>query len=245
VRSTPIAVWVLLALVAAAIAFAPAALVDGPLAAKSAQRLRLADASGFWWNGRGTLATSDGVARVPVAWRTEFLPLARGTLVLQLAGGNDAASGTITLGPGRTSVRALHVSVPAAAATALDPRLQPLALGGSVTLDAPSLVADSAGRSGSLAGEWRRARIVAGPRVLELGTVTVVAAAGERFAGTIRNSGGDVALDGSFAERAGALEATLVLRPSSSAPEDVRALVQSLGAPDGAGGVRTEWRSNG
>jgi hypothetical protein len=245
VRRTPIVVALgALALVVAAIALAPATLFDGPLAARSAHRLRLADASGFWWRGRGALATSDGAARVPVAWRIELFPLARGDFVLQLDGDDDSMSGTMTLGHGRTAVRGLHVSVPAAVMTALDPRLQSLAFGGRVTLDTPSFAADAAGRFGALGAEWRRARIVAGARVLDFGTVAVAAPAGDKLAGTIRNAGGDVALDGSFGERSGALEAMLVLRPSPSATDDVRALVQSLGAPDGAGGVRVAWRSD-
>jgi hypothetical protein len=233
-------------LFAAVLVLAPAALIDRPLAARRGDRLRLADASGFWWNGRGTLAAADGTARVPVAWRIELAALARGTLVVRLEDGDDARpAGTLSVDGERAVIRGLHVRVPAAFITALDRRLQVLALGGDVTLDAPAFAYERTGRGGSLAAEWHRARVVTGAVIVDLGTVTLsTAAAGPPLSGVIRNTGGDVALDGTFADRAGVLDATLSVRPGAAAPEAVRALLPSLGTPDGAGGVRVAWRSD-
>jgi hypothetical protein len=58
-------VGMVLAVAAAAIALAagiaPAALLDGPLAARTQQRLRFVDATGVWWHGRGVVASADGL----------------------------------------------------------------------------------------------------------------------------------------------------------------------------------------
>ena len=61
-------------LAAAAFAFAPAALLDRALAMRTQDRLRFVDASGVWWKGGGAIATADGSARLPIAWRVDPAP---------------------------------------------------------------------------------------------------------------------------------------------------------------------------
>lgn len=63
--------------VAAVAVLAPASLVEAPLAARTQNRVRLSESTGFWWKGRGTLALGDGSARLPIAWRMELPPLLR------------------------------------------------------------------------------------------------------------------------------------------------------------------------
>ena len=87
-----------------------------------------------------------------------------------------------------------------------------------------------------------------GAVIVDLGTVTLsTAAGGPPPARGLGNTGGDGGRDGTGAARApgrGVLDATVTVRPGAAAPEAVRALLPSLGTPDGAGGVRVAWRSD-
>ena len=246
-RALAYALCGVLALVAAVAGFAPATLLDAPLALHTQQRLRLADARGFWWHGRGILASADGSARVPIGWRVELVPLARATLVVHLDDAVDPAApqGTLTLSRQRIDLRDLHLRAPAALAAALDPRLQAVAIGGTLTVDAPTFTARGDAREGSANGRWDRARVVIGETVVDLGTVTLGASStNHALTGTLRNAGGDLALDGTLATHAGGVEVALVLRPAAGAPEPVRRMLSLLGPPDAAGGVRVAWRSD-
>ena len=235
-----------LLLVAGAAALAPAALLDSPLAARTHDRLRLADAHGFWWRGRGAIVTADGAIRMPIGWRVDLAPLARGALVFHLASVDDAApGGTIAITEGRTDVRDLHLQVPAAGIGALDPRLKTFALGGNVTVDVPAVTSHGDVRTGGVNARWDRARVAAGAEAMDLGTVSLATAPGANpLAGTIRNVAGDIAIDGTFADRAGVLDVTLSLRPTAAAPDIVHRTLAMLGTPDATGGVRVAWRSD-
>jgi hypothetical protein len=230
---------------AAAIAFAPAALLDAPLAARTGDRLRLVDAGGFWWNGQGVVSTADGRARIPVAWRIEMGPLAQGLVVIRLAGVDAAApSGIATTGRDGTHIRDLRLRVPAAVVGAVDPRLQSVALGGNVAVDVPSFAASGTRHTGSVNATWENARLVSAATVVDLGTVSLTASpTGNGVAGTVRNTGGDVAIDGTLTDRTGVLEAILTLKPAGAAPDAVRSVLPLLGVPDGSGGARVTWRS--
>ena len=233
-------------LAVAVIAFAPAAVLDRPLAARTADRLRLIEASGFWWKGRGAIATADGAARVPLAWRIEPASLARGALAIRLVeDGGATPIGTITVQRGDVVVRALHLWMPAALIGAFDPRLRYVALGGGVTVDAPSFTARGTAYSGTLDATWHDARVAVGDAVLSLGAVSLAAVpAAEGLTGTIGNTGGEVTIDGTLAGRAGALDASLTLRPNATASDAVRRVLPLIGAPDNAGAVRIVWRSD-
>ncbi len=127
---------------------------------------------------------------------------------------------------------------------ALVPALNALAWGGDVVLQAPSLTWRDGSGTGRLDATWRRARVIAAGFALDLGTVTMSAApAGGAVAGTIRNSGGDVAIEGTVDDRAGVVDVALTLTPTSTAPEAVRRMLLLVGPSDGAGGVRMTWRS--
>lgn len=234
-------------LLVAVIGFAPAAWLDRPLATRTQDRLRLVDAEGRWWNGRGSIATADGATRVPVAWRLNFAPLLRGRLAVWLdRGGDDARpSGAITAHDGGIELRDLQLRVPARIVAAFAPTLQNLVFGGDVSVQAPVFAWESGSVSGTLAAQWRRARLLAGDAVVDLGTValTTTSLQGGRLAGTIRNDGGDVAIDGSLAADAAAVDVALTLEPSASASDVLRQALPLLGVPDGSGGVKVTWRS--
>jgi hypothetical protein len=234
-------------LIAGVVVLAPAALLDHALAQRTHDRVRLVDAEGFWWRGSGVLATSDGGAHVPVAWRVELAPLATGALVATFVDGGDGAmpSGHVTLRRGSVELRTLRVRLPAAMAGAMVPALRAVSLGGEIALAIPAL----AWRDGTLRGSgdatWQRARIVAAGLALDLGRVSAsVPPGGDLLGGSVRNVGGDVAIDGTFAQRAGALEAALVLKPTDTTPQPVGAMLPLLGASDGSGAVRMIWRSD-
>jgi hypothetical protein len=238
---------VAIALIAGVVLLAPAALLDHPLAQRTQDRVRLVDAHGFWWRGSGVLATSDGRAHVPLAWHVELAPLATGALVANFVESSDDAmpSGRVTLRHGGVELRALRVRMPAAMAGAMVPALRAVSLGGEIVLVIPAL----AWRDGTLRGNgdatWQRARIVAAGLALDLGRVTAsMPPGGDVFGGTVRNAGGDVAIDGTFMQRASALEAALVLKPTDATPQPVRAMLPLLGASDGSGAVRMTWRSD-
>ena len=79
---------------------------------------------------------------------------------------------------------------------------------------------------------------------MDLGAVSAsVAPSGDSLGGIIRNTGGDVTIDGTIGERAGVIDVALTLKPTKSAPDAVRTMLPMLGASDGAGGVRLTWRS--
>jgi hypothetical protein len=236
-----------LVLAAAVIMLAPATLLDAPLAARTGERLRLTDARGLWWSGRGVVARANGAARIPIAWRVDLPALARGELVVRVSDADTAAAlGTLKVSRGSIDVRDLHLDVPAALAGAFDSRLDAIALGGNVRLAAPGYAVRGASRTGEIDATWQRARVVADKANVDLGTVTFDSAPVDGgTAGSIRNVGGDVAVAGTLSDRAGSLEAAVTLTPTPAAPQSVRRILPLLGAPDGADGVRIAWRSRG
>jgi general secretion pathway protein N len=237
-------VLVLFALIVAfSIALAPATLVDARIAKATDGRVRLADARGFWWRGSGIVSTSDGRALVPVAWRVDMPALLRGALAVDLV---DAAGsgilGTLTAHDDVTTIRDVRATIPAASIAALDRRLDVLTVGGNLALDVPSLALSANARSGNLRVVWARAGVVAGDTLVDLGNVSLdTRTEGDRLAGTIRNAGGDVAVDGKLAIAVDAIDVSATVRPQAMASEKLRNALSRLGVPDAAGGVQIEF----
>jgi hypothetical protein len=232
-------------LLAAGIALAPAAWLDRPLATRTHERLRLADAEGFWWHGRGALTSADGVARVPIAWRVAFAPLFRGMLAVEFEARSDnaAPSGSLMARHGMLEVRDARLLVPATFIAAFVPAAKALAWGGDFALQAPSIMRRDGINAGTFDARWERARVVARDFALDLGTVSITVAPTTEAA-VIRNTGGDMTISGTVADRAGVVDVALVLTPKSTAPEAVRRILPLLGASDDDGGVRVTWRSD-
>lgn len=233
-------------LVAAIVAFAPATLLDAPLAAATQQRLRLADATGPWWRGRGVIASADDTVRIPVRWNVDGAALLRSRLAVAVGGGDDAETrAALTVGAASIEARELRMRVPAATLAALDPRLKPLTLGGSIGIDAPSLSAAGDALGGTLDATWTNARIVTADAIVDVGTVELVAnLSAQPATATISNTGGDVAVAGTIVERSGNAEIDVVLRPAPTASVAARNALSMLGAPDGTGAVHVVWRAS-
>ena len=233
-------------LVAAVAAFAPAALLDAPLAAFTQRRLRLADATGLWWHGHGAVASTDGAVRIPVSWNIDGAALARGRFVVRIGDAGDGAlRATLTLGTARSDARDVHARVPAMMLATLDPRLQTLTPGGTIVVDAPSLSRSSGAVTGMLDAKWMNARLVTGAAIVDVGTVALTAnLAMQSATATIGNTGGDVAVAGTIADRAGILDADVVLRATPTASVETRNALAMLGAPDATGAVRVVWRAS-
>ena len=235
----------LVVLAAAFMLLAPASLLDAPVTASTGERLRLIDTRGFWWRGRGAVATPDGAVRMPIGWRVAFAPLFTGALVVSLVSSDDAMpSGTFALRHETLDIRDLHVAAPAALVSALVPALTSVALDGEVELRAPAFAWRSQDGTGTIDATWQHARIAAGAP-LDLGRVEVHAkpVAGG-VAGSVRNAGGDLAIDGSVALHGNVASAALKLTPTAAASQAVRAMLPLLGAPDRTGAVTLAWRSD-
>jgi len=236
---------VTVAVVAFAAGMAPAALFDGPLAFRTQQRLRLVDATGVWWRGRGVVASADGLLRMPIDWQLDAGALARGSIVVLVGRTDDAAlRGTLTLRSAGFDVHDLHATMPASVVAALDPRLQSVTLGGRVIAEAAAMEAAGDRVAGSIDAAWSRARIVIGDAVVDLGSVTLKSSAtNQPWSASIRNAGGDVAVTGALVDRSGVTEATFDLRPAATAPVAVRNALSLLGPPDANGVVHVAWRN--
>jgi hypothetical protein len=237
-------------LVIVAVLVAPAAWLDRVLAARTQERLRLTDAQGVWWNGSGDIATADGDARVPLAWRVALAPLVRGELVVELVPrGNGSPSGRVRVQRGAVDVRELHVRAPAGVVFAFVPTAKALAWGGEIALQSPAFAWQGRTASGTLDAHWNGARVVAGALALDLGTVTLSSApnATDRAPGltaVVRNTGGDVAIDGTITDRDGTLDVALSLAPTASAPAAIGQLLPLIGARDDNGRAQIRWRSD-
>ena len=237
----------LVVLAVALVVLAPAALLDAPLAARTGNRLHLVDTRGVWWRGEGALATSDGAAHVPFAWKVALAPLLTGRFVAALRASDGAAgpTGTIAVADGTIGVRDLHAVVPAALVPAFASSLKAVALRGDIELFAPSFTWRGTTGSGTVDATWAHARVIAGPWAVDFGRVIAKGVpAGDGIAGTVQASGGEVTIEGTLDRRAGATSASLVLAPAPGASEAVRAMLPLLGPVDQAGRVAIAWRSD-
>jgi Type II secretion system (T2SS), protein N len=231
----------ILALIAAAIAFAPAALVDSRVNAMTSGQVRLAATEGTVWRGRGTVVMGDGVPPVPLTWQLDPWSLLRGEALITLdspADGVGPPRGRVTLSAGRAHVVRLEFTVPAAALSARLP-VPGLQAGGTVEVTAEDLAIAGTVERGSLRLAWRGARLTAeGQPTVDLGTVTAELAARQgALAGPLTARGGTIRIDGetSLAPGGVRLAARLVPEPTASAVD--RALLAKLGAPAADGSV--------
>ncbi len=150
--------------VALLIAGAPASLVDGALARLTDGALRLQQADGSLWHGRGILASRDAGGRsltpwLPLAWDFDTAALAR-LAVGWTFRSNGSPLGGIEAGVHGLAVAGLTLHAPADAALASLPH--PAARAGwqgDLTLDAPRWQCPPDGRcSGEARLLWRGAR---------------------------------------------------------------------------------------
>lgn len=239
------ALCALILLVAAFALLAPARLIDARVAAASNGRVRLAEAEGTVWHGRGVLADAQGRWRVPVAWQADPLPLARGTVALTLLPTVEGGPRGVVLAEGdAVSLRDLHLELPAAAVESAWTRPPAPRLDGSIVVDAPAFRTDGLQVDGSFDVRWSRARIGLAGIAASLGTVEAHARPAEDgMIVALANTGGDVALHGNLTWRDGraALDATLA--PAPGAPAALSAALRALGPADADGTVHLAWQA--
>lgn len=227
----------LLLLVAAFLAFAPASLADARLAAATSGRLRLADATGTVWHGAGVLTDAHGMWRLPLAWRASPLAALRGVAEVDLVPrGRFVANGGV-------AVSDLRVSLPAAALAGVLPSVPAVDTGGDLLLDAPAFRFDGRGGDGALSLRWDRARAVVNGTLLDLGDVTARVTSRENgLAGTFTGEGGALRVAGEFAWSNGQANANATLTPVGPLPPEIALALSAIGPADGNGAVRAAWR---
>jgi general secretion pathway protein N len=239
----------LVALVVAIAAFAlvaPASLLDGRLAASTAGRLRLSDAEGTVWRGRGAIGDSRGQWRVPIAWRIVPLSLAQGALAWTfepLADGSGPR-GDVTLREGSVELRNVGLALPAVALRSWAADVPLPEPGGDLRLDAPRFTYDFRAGDGAIDVRWERARLVWNGAVLDLGTVRGrVAPRGADLAGTLDNAGGAARVDGDIALAGSNVTVRATIAPGPDVPPEIARGLAALGTVDANGAVRIEWRT--
>jgi general secretion pathway protein N len=247
VKTASIVVVVIAVLIAAVIAFLPASLVDGRIASATQGKVRLADATGTVWDGRGILTDSAGTWRLPLGWTISKADVLRGVhaVVLHPVDGAASPAGTVEILDEGVRVRALQVELPAQAVFgALAMRPMP-AFGGTIAVTANDLAWNEKAKNGALEAHWRGARVASGDNVADLGTVDLAAAPQDsRLVGKLTNSGGDVRVDGTVNIAASNVAVDAILAPSPGAPANIARALASVGTPDANGSVRIGWRGN-
>lgn len=232
-------------LVLAIAAFAPAALLDRRIATATGGKVRLVDASGTVWNGRGALANEAGTWRSPIAWNVAWTALVKGALAVTFepAAGATTPRGTLDAATTGIALRDVTIELPASALADALPGRAPVVLGGTVTIAAGAFAWDGPRGSGALDARWRDARLVAAGTVASLGTVDVAFVPQDGgLRGRVTNSGGDVRIDGTVTLAASGGTADVLATPQPGAPDAVARALAALGTPDGSGAVRISWR---
>ena len=227
----------LIVVVAAIVALAPAAIVSAAVERLPGGAVSLAETQGTVWQGRGTLDVRRTL-RIPLAWRLEPLPLARGEARVTIVPPAGAATPRAEISARRDAVtlRGLELSLPAETITALAPRAG-VRLEGELNVASPSLEWTRTSFAGGAAVRWRDARFaIANERAMALGNVSAdLAATGDRLAGPVTNEGGDFDVRGTVSLGArGDPDVALTLTPRSGNAAQARSLHLST-LPDGSG----------
>jgi hypothetical protein len=240
------AVVLFLMLLAALAAFAPATLVDARLARLTEGRLRLADAEGPWWRGRGMLTDAAGTWRVPVAWRIVPGALVAGRLGVEFVAdpGTPMPHGRLDAGSNAVVLTAVEMRVPAQALGAFVRQLDRAAFGGTLRLDVPRFTWSDNEGTGALALRWDDARVTTPLGLLQLGTVTLpLTARGNGVTGPLDAKGGDLRVTGAIVANVVGASVEATLTPAPGAPAGLARALGALGPADAGGGVRIAWRS--
>lgn len=180
---------------------APATLVDARIASATRQAVRLADAEGTVWRGRGTLTVA--TTRLPVAWEVNGWPLLRGVVQAQIRSGSGLGTPRATIAANRNGIALsdVDVALPAAALAGLLGNVGPGTVAGDVTGSTDDLDLTPRSRRGEARLLWRGAKVagVVGGTSLDLGDVrSSLKAQGDTIAGQLINEGGDLALRGEW-----------------------------------------------
>ena len=242
-----VALAVALLLLSAVATLAPAALLDGRLAAATHGSLRLTDTAGTVWNGRGKLTGDPRIWSLPVQWKLDPIAALRGgvSITLQASEGGDVPRGGIAWRDDALTLEGVALTLPAAALNGMLAAGNTLAFGGYIAFDTPHLRWNGREGDGAAMARWSSARVAGNVGTVALGTVSVnFAVRGERLEGRIENRGGDVRIDGEIALSNMGFDVNATLVPLPSAPPEATRALAALGTPDASGAVRVQWRSN-
>lgn len=143
------------------IATAPATLIDASLEQASAGGLRLAEASGTLWSGRGQIEMRDanrrsGIAK-SIAWRIRPAYFLRGQLRYEVALDNAAKRFPVTVSVSRIEIADADINLPAAALGLGVPKLAPLGLTGDLLLHIARLAFGRGSVQGNATLQWHGA----------------------------------------------------------------------------------------
>ena len=231
-------------LACAIVALAPAGLLDRLVASRTDGRLRLADASGLWWRGRGVVTASTTGARLPIAWRVRVLALAGGRLVVDFVPAQPGMpSGVLAIAGDDVETRALELTLPAQLLPAFAPALAPVAPEGAIEVRSASFAWRPLQSQGRIDVAWHDAQLALAGFPISLGDVRGAASGtAEGIGGTFDNRGGDLGVRGTWSMRGDRIEGLTTLAASDATPPALRAVLPMLGQPDARGDVRIEWR---
>ncbi|MGH8042681.1 MAG: type II secretion system protein N [Rudaea sp.] len=228
---------VLLALAAIGVATCPASFAWRFVADKVGA-LQLQGLEGTLWNGHAASASVYGTPLGALDWQLAKLPLLQGEIAAQvnLHGGEVSGSGAVRReSDGSVIVGATNLHLPASlTAPALDiPMLQLL---GQIDIDITQLRVRGAwplAAQGEI--RWHNAA-VAGAAQAQLGDLQAqfASAADGAIAGTVRDLGGPLKLDGAFRLSAGSYDARVILAARDGNPQVLDAL-RYIGQPQGDG----------
>lgn len=234
-------VLVVLAIIAAAATlFIPAGVAESIVARFGGGAVRLVQADGTLWRGRGFLVSGNGEWRMPIGWQLQPASLFTGRPALVLLDNNlpTAPRGTVRKTADGVAFDQLSLLLPG---FAVDEALKPsgVRLGGEFAIDAQDLQWPLAGENGRLRIDWRNARLSAPDgSVLDLGQVDVdLAARGSTLTGPIKGQGRDVALAGELSVDAARLRAKVRIVPRADAPPLLRQALGAIGTPEADGSV--------
>jgi len=237
---------VLVLLVAAFAVEAPATLIDRRVERASGGVLRLADATGTVWSGRGTLADARGRWRLPLGWRADPVALLAGRLAFTLVPASaDEPRGVVMLGEQEVGATDLALRLPAAMLESAWPANPVPRFEGRLVVTSPSLRRVGARIEGALDARWEDARISLGGLALALGVVEATARPGDRGVTRValRNRGGDVAIDGEMTVQDDGVRLDARLAPAPSLAPPLALIVRSLGTVEPDGRVHVAWQA--
>jgi general secretion pathway protein N len=233
--------------IAALAAFLPATLVDRRLAAASNGKLRLADAAGTLWNGRGNVSDAAGTWRVPVGWTISKRSVVRGVheLVLRPIDGASSPQGAVVVVEDGIALSNVVLEIPAAALQSAMPAKGLAVTGGTLAVSSAAFAWNAAGGTGTLAAQWRNARLVVADTAADLGTIDLaVTPQGAALNGRITSTGGDVRINGTVTLASAAINVDATVTPAAAAPAAVARALAAIGTPDASGRVRIAWRGS-
>lgn len=240
-------VLLVLALLVAAFAVeAPATLLDRRIEQATGGVVRLADARGTVWSGRGTLADARGRWRIPLGWRSDPVALLTGRLAVTLVPASaDEPRGVVTVGEQELGASDLAVRLPAGVFESVWAGNPAPRFDGRLVVTTPSWRRIGTRIDGALDARWENARVSLGGLSLALGTVDAAARPADSGATRValRNRGGDVAIDGeAIVQDDGVrLDARLASAPGLAAP--LAMIVRSLGTVEPDGRVHVTWQA--